>query len=419
MKIQKITLISFLCLLLGACVRFTDARAKLIREQKFDPSADRVGIDAFYRYDREQRTRLSELIESRMQNAAQAKSLEYQIGAGDEITLYVMNFEEVSRDYKVAPDGSINLPFVGKISVKDKTEEQAAALVSKKLAGFVVDPVVTIEVSDYSAYKVWIVRSNAGRTDLGGQTEHKNAFPLKRPLYPLVELLLEAGQLDVTSGQVIYLYPQSTGIDANSAERLEGIGANSNPYCGKVTISEAGSKNNQDKVTNCNSVSDSLENKYSRQARIQIDLEELFGGATQTPVFVPLLPGDIVVIPERSSVQVYGEVFERGGFEIGGNFGQRAGIKPSLLSVISAARGFTYSADINQVEIFREIEFGKKVVLSVDFEELVLKKTQDVRLRDGDVVWVPSHDSRFYEEHSIRAINALLGTARGVETSID
>ena len=90
-----------------------------------------------------------------------------------------------------------------------------------------------------------------------------------------------------------------------------------------------------------------------------------------------------------------------------------------MLSVISAARGFTYSADVSNIEIYREIEQGKKVVLNVDFQDLIVRKTQDVRLRDGDVVWVPSQSGRFYEEHSVNAINQFLGVTSRAKNAVD
>lgn len=417
MKLLKLTLITALCLTFGACVRFTDARAKLIKEDRLDPAADRVGIDAFYRYDREQRTRLKELINSRLSNISKPDSLEYRIGPGDELTLYVMNFEEVSRDYKVAPDGSINLPFVGKVKVKGSSEQEAAQLISKKLEGFVLDPVVTVEVSDYSAYKVWLIRNENHLLANSSASLSRNAFPLKRPLYPLIEFLMEAGNIDLTGG-VIYLYPQSVESNNSPSSHISKLGESSNPFCNPSAQVEAPSIG-ENGPNNCRTFASGENKKYDEKARIQIDIEELFGGISNEPLFVPLLPGDIVVVPRQTSVQVYGEVFQRGGFSVGGNSPTGSIVKPSLLSVISAARGFTYSADINQIEIFRELEFGKKVVLTVDFEELVLKKTQDVRLRDGDVVWVPSHETRFYEEHSIRAINSLLGATRGVESTVE
>ena len=84
------------------------------------------------------------------------------------------------------------------------------------------------------------------------------------------------------------------------------------------------------------------------------------------------------------------------------------------MSVLTEARGLTYAADIHNIEIYRELEFGKKVVMKVDFEKITLRGTQDIRLRAGDIVWVPSQSGRFSEQHSINAINAVLNAGNNV-----
>ena len=103
---------------------------------------------------------------------------------------------------------------------------------------------------------------------------------------------------------------------------------------------------------------------------------------------------------------------ERGTYRSEGSGQGTSGshVKPSLFSVLTAAKGFTYGADINNIELYREVEFGRKIIVNIDFEDLVLRNGQDVRLRDGDVIWIPSKSNRFYEEHSINAVNQFLGT---------
>ena len=54
------------------------------------------------------------------------------------------------------------------------------------------------------------------------------------------------------------------------------------------------------------------------------------------------------------------------------------------------------------------------MVLSVDFEKLVYRRIQDIRLRDGDIVRVPSQSGRFTESNSINAINQVIGAGNNV-----
>ena len=421
MKSRTVFLIFIITLLsvLQGCVRYIPSRSELNRPFGNDPAIEHVGVDAFYQYDSEQRTRLENLISRRIKNAPESWDNAYRIGPSDKLQITVKNFEEISKEYTVLPNGNIQLPFVGPLKVTGLTESQLLARVRKKAEDYVIEPQVHVEVTNYASQKVWILGKNiSGSAD--PKNYQKRAYPLRRQNYSLVELLVEIGDPDMLSNsRVIYLYPSGalhgeglrTKKELAKARRI--TTRSTSPFCA------------EDGGDNCAQIGlatpgDSIAQKYHPNARIQIDVEELFGGISNPPLYVPLNPGDALYIPPPGIVQVYGEVFRRGTQRLaGGSSGDEIsasnGIKPSLFSAVSASLGFTYGADIHNVEIFRELEFGKKIVLTVDFEELVLRKTQDIRLRDGDIVWVPSQSGRFIEENSINAINQLIGTGTGLE----
>lgn len=437
----------------ASCVRFIPSRHDLNRPYGDDPSIEYVGIDAFYLYDREQRSRLEQLIGDRIAKSETAWDAAYKIGPGDRIQIEVKNFEEVSKSYQVQPNGTINLPFVGKLAVEGKTEEDLAGMIRGKVQDYVLEPQVFVEVTDYSAHKVWIVggsgdfsasSGNKGEIRDGGSSISRQAFPLRRQNYSLVELLVEIGEGRLLSSMgTIYLYPEG-GLHGGILDRKEKITKlrrttlqDVSPFCDnnksgwmktegrpKETPRSGFSKFNTNDGAACQGydermASTPLDVKYHPNARIQIDVEELFGGATHPPLYVPLRPGDAIYIPTTGLIQVYGEVNNKGTFSVA-NSGSSAsgtgagGVKPTLFSVLAAANGLNYAADIHNIEIYRELEFGKKVVLNVDFQDLTLRGTQDVRLRDGDIVWVPSQAGRFTEQHSIDALNSILGAGNNV-----
>ena len=415
-----------------SCVRYIPSRVELNMPFGQDPATEYVGLDAFYLYDREQRVRLQNLIDKRLSSKSYATDNKYRIGPGDGLTIEVKNFEEISKEYEVLSNGNIQLPFVGAINVAGLTENQLLKKIRAKAEDYVIEPQVHVEITNYDSQKVWVLGQNvakASNNSSKGKSGSSRAYPLRRPNYSLVELLIETADPRLLSSTgVIYLYPagalhntKNSGTDQRRTNLQD-----FNPYCGHGQPGWSNSEN----ATNqgCSLYQEKaakvpLHDKYHPHARIQIDLEELFGGLSRAPLHVPLRPGDAVYFPPSSLVQIYGEVVTRGSFRVrGGGFGNRtandSGITPSLFSALSAAQGLTYSADINNIEIYRELEFGKKVVLSVDFEDLTLRNTQDVRLRDGDIIWVPSKSGRFVEEHSINAINQFLGTGNSIDRSI-
>lgn len=357
------TLVLFL--LSTGCVRYTPSRHELNEKYKIDPSAEYVGPEAFFQYDKEQEQRLTQLIETRLADAERLRGGKYRVGAGDELNIAVQNFNEVSKTVRVDPNGEIALPFVGQISVAGHTIEEVKRIIAGKVADYVVSPQVDVSVSNYGAYKVWVTGAVRGE---GG------SIPLKGPQVSLLEVLSGVADLQPQSGAVIYLYP-SGALKEAPPEALAG------------------------KIAPVRS--------YDPSARISVDVERLYGGVEKKPLYLPIVDGDLIVVPPPPNVQVFGEVLRRGT--------QQVITKPFLLSSLVAAGGLTFGADVKHIEILRELQQGKKVVLSIDLEEQVLRGAADVRLRDGDIVWVPSHPRRFYQEHTVNFINSLIGAGSGAQ----
>ena len=432
--ITRLAIVGLLLLALSSCVRYYPSREEMNRPFGEDPSIEYVGEKAFYLYDVEQRKRLEKLIQARISNSPSSWDTSYSIGAGDKIQIEVKNFEEVSKEYRVNLDGIIKLPFVGNVEVQGMTEEQLSNSISKIVQDFVLEPQVHVEVTEHSAHKVWVVSGDFVRqvaSSDGENVSNSRAYPLRRPNYSLVELLVELGYASrLSTGGVLYLYPQGAlhgGEVMRKEDLLKARRVTLQDYRHTCSTRSKGwaTAEKEDKGM-CSGYSASLakepiDKKYHSNARIMIDLEELFGGNHQPPLYVPLRPGDAIYLPSSPVIQVFGEVNRRGSFRAnlgGGHNGSSGGtVKPTLMSVLAEAHGLTYAADIHNFEIYRELEYGKKVVMSFDFEKITLRGTQDLKLRDGDIIWVPSKSGRFIEEHSINAINQALGAGNNVYTT--
>ena len=210
MKSIRILIVCIFCLSLCSCVRYTHSRNEWNERiaNGIDPIANRVGMDGFFRYEQEQRRRLELLIEDR-ETDEQVRDQVYRIGPGDEIKIKVKDFEEISKDYKVSPSGKITLPFLGELNVAGKTENQVSELISNKSQDFLVDPLVTTTVSEYSSNVVWVIGLNT-HNNLGTNSKSKSgAYSLKHQGYSLVDLLVEIADPKLFSGGTVYLYPAS------------------------------------------------------------------------------------------------------------------------------------------------------------------------------------------------------------------
>lgn len=107
-----------------------------------------------------------------------------RIVPGDVIAVSVQGQEQMSGAFPVRPDGSYTQPMVGPMNVAGLTVKQAAAKLTDKLDGVVVNPVVNISVSTPAAVNVSVV----------GEVRTPGAVAL-RPNEGMLEVMARAGGL--------------------------------------------------------------------------------------------------------------------------------------------------------------------------------------------------------------------------------
>jgi polysaccharide export outer membrane protein len=271
----------------------------------------------------------------------------------------VFGFNNLTANTAVAPDGSIILPLVGRVPVGGLAVEDVQTALSRRYAHFIRSPQVIVSLKTFSTNKVSVI----------GEVNKPGSYPLTRRGIVLTELLSEAGGRTPAAGTRIVLLPsprlQVSAPKNNSVPRVSLVGH---------SAPEAASG-------------------------IEIDMEDLMGTIDKRPLVVPLIPGDTIIVPEAGSYEVDGEVVTPGSFKLAG--------RTSVIGAIAAAKGFTYSADVNNVEVIRDIGSGRKALITLDLEEVGLRGARDVRLRNGDLVRVPSHSSRFIKRQIVETINGI------------
>jgi polysaccharide export outer membrane protein len=301
-----------------------------------------VADDAlFFAADRTYKERLATLVAARTTFNTEVSEPRYKIGPGDLLEISVFDIPEMNQAVRVRPDGKATLSLIGEVDLNRLTEDMAEEVIAKKLVRYVKSPQVSVFIKDYQAHTVSIL----------GEVAKPGNYPLKLGAEDLLGLLSTAGGRSDRASSSLVLIPE-----------------------GKPGT--------------------------EREVGIEIALEDLTGGLKQAPVTVPLLPGDVVIVPEAGRVEVDGEVNEPGSFPLSA--------KTSLLGAIAAAGGLTYSADINQVQIIRDIGDGQKALKNFDLENLVLNDGGDARLRNGDIIKVTSTTTRFVARQLVEAINRVV-----------
>lgn len=84
----------------------------------------------------------------------------YTLGGGDQIRIDIFNVPEFSGEngtYSVLVDGTLNLPWVGQVSVRGLTLTEAADILSAKYSRFINNPLVTVTLLTPRPLRVGVV----------------------------------------------------------------------------------------------------------------------------------------------------------------------------------------------------------------------------------------------------------------------
>jgi polysaccharide export outer membrane protein len=81
----------------------------------------------------------------------------YTLGPADVIMITVMRHPEVSGLYPINTEGKIQYEFVGDIVLAGMTKDEAAQLLVKKLQTYIINPEVTIKITEYNSKVVYVI----------------------------------------------------------------------------------------------------------------------------------------------------------------------------------------------------------------------------------------------------------------------
>jgi polysaccharide export outer membrane protein len=90
---------------------------------------------------------------------------DYIIGPGDQIGISVWRDENLTRTVVVLPDGKINFPLIGEVVAGGKTVSQLKQELEKRLARYVSDTGMTVEVKQSNSMIIFVI----GRVNVPGR----------------------------------------------------------------------------------------------------------------------------------------------------------------------------------------------------------------------------------------------------------
>jgi polysaccharide biosynthesis/export protein len=120
-------------------------------------------------------------------NVQGANGLQYLIGAGDTVDIFVWRNPELSATIPVRPDGKISVPLVEDVTAVGKTPTQLARDVEERLKKFVRDPIVTVMTTTFVGDYIQQVR-------VIGEAVTPRAVPYRADM-SLLDVMIQVGGL--------------------------------------------------------------------------------------------------------------------------------------------------------------------------------------------------------------------------------
>ncbi len=116
--------------------------------------------------------------------AMSAGKTDYHVNPGDVLEISVWNEDEMNRELRVMPDGSISFPLAGYIKVSGKSIKQVQQEIKAKLSKFISDPEVNVAIKSVDGNVVYVI----------GQVKNPGQFIMYNPM-DVMQVLSIAGGL--------------------------------------------------------------------------------------------------------------------------------------------------------------------------------------------------------------------------------
>jgi polysaccharide export outer membrane protein len=277
----------------------------------------------------------------------------YTLGPDDQITIQALEAEEISgKPVRVAADGYVNLPMVGRLKVAGLTISETEAALAERLKRYIKSPQVAVSLTEERSQPVSVFGSvsKPGVLQLQGRKT-------------LVEVLALAGGLAPEAGHSVKI-----------TRRLE---------WGRVPLPTA-----KDDETGEFSVA-------------EVELRDIMQ-AKNPQENILIMPNDVITVPRAQMVYVIGEVQKAGGIVLGDQETM------SVLQAMSIAGGIGRTAKPDKAKILRAKEGStQRTELAVNLKDMLAGKLADMPMQAEDILFVPNSAGKTL---AIRALETGAGT---------
>ena len=334
-----------------------------------------------------------------VQAPAAPESGQYVLASDDVIKVDVANFPNLTCQAVVLPDGSVTVPLLGSVAVRGKTTTEVAALLAKQWNEQVVDPLVTVSLTQRRKASILVY----GFAVKGGEVDY-------RPGLRITEVLAQTGGAalngDLSKLTLTHRSGDKQVLDMVKPESLSGTERDILMQEGDIIyiperrtqvsvlgeVMKPGPFDFREDITALDVISAAggvKETADLNAATIEqggkekkLDLEALLRKGDMT-ANVKLTPADRIMIPElQNRTYVFGSVGRPGWYPL----------KPGdrILDALNAS-GISPQADYRKVRLIKVDKTNQTAKVEEINLEKFLKKgdfTANATLAAGDVVFI-------------------------------
>lgn len=261
-----------------------------------------------------------------------AHSPELPFHPDDVLSVQVYGVPEYNIEQRVARDGTIVFPLVGKVQVAGLTVQQLELTLGSLLSknGMIKDPQVTVR----AVSQPWVV------VTVSGDVSKPGVFPAYGE-FTLIDYLSEAGGLNESPPNA-----SLTNSPASSVVTLV------RPSLGKAIQVPLGP--------------DAAKSPYAR---------------------IPVFAGDEIRIGKVGVVYSVGALKNQGAYPL------KSDSRTTVLQLLALSGGIGYEADRKHTCIIRERDH-ERYVLEIDIAKILKGKMADVSLQPNDILFVPTNSMK-------------------------
>jgi polysaccharide biosynthesis/export protein len=267
----------------------------------------------------------------------------YVVAKDDLLEVYVVDAQELSREYRVDEDGMITLPMLSRpVMAAGLTLDQLSEAIRKDLldGGLLTDPQVTVTVKS----------SPSNTVVLSGAAKKPGVYPVYGHT-TLLELLTESeGLSDDAGGTAIVTRAENAPVGPGpNADRAA---QDANPAISRT---------------------------------VKVDVWRLWQNGDAS-LNVDLYPGDRVMVERAGIVYVLGGVNRAGGFVLSNEQEQM-----TVLKAIALAGNITHDAKPAKTVIIRKVPSapGGRQEVRIDLKKVLSNRAPDQQLLASDILYVP------------------------------